>query len=50
MSDRTEVTADLEVRLAGALRMLEPVLGFQLGRGLRLDLARLRQLLVVPAN
>ena len=50
LNDRTEVTADLEVRLAGALRMLEPVLGFQLGRGLRADLARLQQLLVVPAN
>lgn len=46
----TEVTADLEVRLSGALRLLEPVLGFQLGRGLREDLARLRRLLVVPAN
>jgi Polyketide cyclase / dehydrase and lipid transport len=39
----TLITASLEVRLAGAARALEPILGLQLGKGLRADLARLEQ-------
>lgn len=42
----TEVTAELEVRLAGAARLLEPVMGIAFSRGLRADLARLQQMLV----
>lgn len=39
--DGAAVTAALEVRLAGRSRLLEPVLGIMLGRGLRQDLDRL---------
>lgn len=35
------VTAGLEVRLPGLARVLEPVMGIMLGRGLRADLQRL---------
>jgi hypothetical protein len=43
--EATDVTADLQVRLPGAARLLEPLLGFRLGHGLRTDLERLRGLL-----
>lgn len=41
----TRIRATLEVRLAGAARIFEPVIGLQLRRGLRKDLDRLGALL-----
>ncbi|MDI2098474.1 SRPBCC family protein [Ruicaihuangia caeni] len=41
----SEIRAALEVRLNGAARVFEPLLGFQLRRGLREDLRRLERLL-----
>ena len=40
-----EIEACLEVRLRGIARVLEPVIGFSFGRGLRADLVRLGHLL-----
>jgi hypothetical protein len=45
VEDGAAVTAALEVRLAGPARLLEPVLGVMLGRGLHRDLERLRTVL-----
>lgn len=39
------ITGTLEVRLQGAARLLEPIVGLSFRRGLRADLARLAQLL-----
>lgn len=43
------VHAELEVRLSGASRLMEPLLGLQLRQGLRSDLRRLGQLLTQTA-
>jgi hypothetical protein len=40
----SEVHASLEVRLKGAARLVEPILGMQFRRGLRADLERLASL------
>lgn len=40
--DGCTVTAELEVRVSGWARILEPILGLQLGIGLREDLKRLK--------
>lgn len=39
------VTAEIEIRLRGVLRLLEPILGMTIGRGLRADLVRLSEVI-----